>query len=474
MTNKNIQPAIKSYFFQKGYKDLANTIMDSWKMNLKSGSGYWRNAARFWNDGGFSILKAIAMAFAALSVIVFGTIWFVFLSIFHVFILVLFFSIIYISFSFLWIAERTYMIGHGIFVVCPYCHEKFDLPIYRCPNCNVDHSHLIPSSYGIWKRTCLCGHKLPTTFYNGRAKLEAKCPNPNCSRTIETTETKPICIPIIGGPSVGKTCYLFAATNQLIEKIAPKESWKINFLNDQNEMVYKRVLQNFKQSIVPAKTVEFNPNAFNFFIGSDKWNPEKTMYFYDSAGEVFQDSDNLISHKFYGFLNGFIFIIDPFSIPQLLVEYEDNLKLYSTDIKPSDFMIEDCFDTMIINLEKNHNIKKNQQVNKPCAIILNKVDAFDLEDRIGYNAAKKLMMKDPSIKSIEQASHMICEELFNEWELSNFLRNLKQKFKNYRFFTCSALGDISKKTPKKQFAPYRVTEPLMWLLSQVDKDFRIH
>ena len=29
------QPAIKSYVFEKGYKDLWNTIQDSWKANLK-------------------------------------------------------------------------------------------------------------------------------------------------------------------------------------------------------------------------------------------------------------------------------------------------------------------------------------------------------------------------------------------------------------------------------------------------------
>ncbi len=472
MADSNVQPAIKSYFFGKGYRDLGNTIKDSWFMNLVSAGDYWKKTVKFWNEGGLYMLGAVATAFAALSVVVFGTAWFLVLSTIHIVILAIFFSLIYISFSFLWLIERIYMFFRGIFVVCPFCHEKYDLPYYLCPNCKIVHTRLIPSSYGILKRTCQCGHELPTAFFNGRNKFEARCPIPRCSRTIETQETKPICIPVIGGPSVGKTCVLFAATHDLIETTAPKYSWKIRFLNQQNEDIYERVLQNFNQGVVPAKTVELTPVAFNFFVGSSRWSPEKIVYLYDSAGESFQNSDDLVSHKFYGYLHGFLFIIDPFSIPELLYEYESNLKLYGTQIKPSDLMLEDCFDTMLINLEKNHKIRRDQQINKPCAVVINKIDAFDLEYRIGESAAKSLMIKDPKIKSMEEAVNRLCEELFMEWELGNVLRKLKHKFKTYRFFTCSALGHLPDNT-KQPFQPYRVTEPLMWLLGQADKDMRV-
>jgi hypothetical protein len=55
--------------------------------------------------------------------------------------------------------------------------------------------------------------------------------------------------------------------------------------------------------------------------------------------------------------------------------------------------------------------------------------------------------------------------LFIEWGLGNFLRNLKQKFKNYKFFTCSALGRVPDDSGNP-FSPQRVTEPFMWILEK--------
>jgi len=109
MANSNVQPAIKSYFFGKGYRDLGNTIRDSWLMNLDSARNYWEKTVEFWHKGDFFMLGSVAMAFAALSVVVFGTAWFLVLSAVHILILTIFFSLIYISFSFFWLTERIYM-----------------------------------------------------------------------------------------------------------------------------------------------------------------------------------------------------------------------------------------------------------------------------------------------------------------------------------------------------------------------------
>ena len=35
------QPAIKSYFFEKGYKDLWETIKNSWGYNIESAQSYF-------------------------------------------------------------------------------------------------------------------------------------------------------------------------------------------------------------------------------------------------------------------------------------------------------------------------------------------------------------------------------------------------------------------------------------------------
>lgn len=465
------QPAIKSYFFGKGYRDLANTIKDSWLMNIDSMVDYWDKTKKFWNKGNIFMAATIATVFAAISVVIFGTLWFVTLSIFHIVFLGLLFLLIYISFTILWLIERMYMTYRRIFVVCPTpnCHSKSDLPYFRCPNCKRVHTRLTPSSYGILKRICLCGEKLPTSFLNGRNRLESLCPN--CSRDLSDVDKTPICIPIIGGPSVGKTCFLFAAVKEFVESHAPLRSWKTRFPNIQNEKDFNKIKASFNKGIVPQKTTEKDAAAFNFLIDSVDWSPEKFIYIYDSAGEAFFGTENLFTHRFYSFLHGFLFIIDPFSIPELIYEYEDNLKLYNQEIKPSNLMLEDCFETVMLHLHKNHKIKFDQQIKKPCAIVINKIDAFDLEDRIGENAARQLLISRPELGSLDEAVNQLCETLFIQWNLGNFLQKLKSKFKTYRFFTCSALGHMPDES-NKPFRPYRVIDPLMWILEKADKDLR--
>lgn len=473
MANTNAQPAIRSYFFGKGFKDLFRTISSSRKMNQTSSNDYKRKSSQLIKEYGYfaGIFPAAAMIFAAISVVIFGTAWFLALSSVHIVILAVLFSLVYIFLFVILLAENVYMIKNRIFTACPFCHTKSSLPYYLCPNCKAVHTRLVPGSYGILKRTCECGQKLPTTFFNGRNKLEAKCPNPGCLKEIQAKETTPVCIPIVGGPSVGKTCFLFAATRCLIEDIAAKNSWNVRFLNERNEEMYNRLSRDFAQGIVPAKTVELNPTAFNFFVGSSRWSPEKAMYLYDAAGEAFDRSDELVKHKFYGYIHGLVFLIDPFSIPELAAEYDKELKLGAAGIKPSEMMLEDTFDTMMINIEKNHGIKHDQKINRPCAVVINKIDAFDLDNKIGSTAADDLVRQRPNeIKSVEIAVDILCREFLTDLGLANFLRKLDRKFKTNRFFTCSTLGHWEE---GKAFRPYGVSEPLTWLLGLADKDLAV-
>jgi GTPase SAR1 family protein len=439
-------------------------------MNLASAKKFIEKMKKSRTVGGEYYFVAAGTGFAAISVVLFGTLFFLVLSIIHIIFLGIFFIPVYLFFIVIKSIDKVYRVKNKIFTPCPACHYKTELPAYLCPKCGIAHNNLVPNRYGIIKRICICGEKLPTSFFSGRTTLKAKCIH--CGYGIETEETTPICIPIIGGPSVGKTCYLFAATHSLIENIAPKYSWKTPFLNTQNKELYLRVLQDFNRGIVPAKTTELTPKAFNFFIKSNEWSPGKILYFYDAAGEAFQNSKELLSHRFYGYLHGFLFIIDPFSIPGLINQYQDNLKLHHAGIRPSAMVLEEAFDIMLINLEKNHKIRRNERITQPFAVVINKIDVFDLEDRIGHRAVKKYLAQHREVDDFKQAEDLLCKEVLKTWGLGNFLRKLEQKFEHHHFFTCSALGRIPEGNNNK-YVPSRVGEPLLWLLGKASKNLKV-
>jgi GTPase SAR1 family protein len=461
------QPALKSYCFGKGYFDLKNTFVESWRRNLASTQHYRKEAKFFWyyQPRGFWRFMAIGALFVSISIGFFGTLFFFLFSLIHFTLLITISLFIYLAFNFLRGIDKLYRLWRRTFIACPLCYHKTDIPHYLCPSCQRVHTRLLPSSYGTFNHRCLCGNRLPTTFLNGRNQLPTLCPK--CHHEINTKQMTPLCIPIVGGPSVGKTSFLFAAVKNLVEEIAPQKGWQIRFLDEPNKMLYQQMSDHFEQGIVPAKTSELMPMAFNFVLKSSQKTSAKIIYFYDVAGEVFQQSEVLGTHKFYDYFHGIIFIIDPFSIPELMIAYQNHFKQHAKTLKPSDMMLDDAFDMMILNLEKNYQVKPEQTIKKPCAIVINKIDAFDLQIQLGEKAAQALMQQDKRILTLPEALNKVCKDHFIAWGLGHFIRNLEHKFENYQFFTCSALGNYQ---DGKAFESKGVTEPLLWLLNQIEKN----
>lgn len=466
------QPARINYFFDKGYRDLTGTIKMAFSENSKWAAIFWGKTSAYWSDSNdFLKIPAIATAFASLSVVVFGSLFTGGISILHVVFLSAVFSTVYLCFMTIWISDKMFRMVRGVFTACPFCHYKTDIPVYHCPQCKIAHTRLIPSKYGVLSRDCQCGTSIPTTFFNGRRNLDASCPDPKCKRNLKSGENTPICIPIVGGPSVGKTCFLFASIRELKTNYAPSRKWGFRFLDNVNEDNYKLFEKRFTAGTVPHKTVEMLPVALNFFLTHEQWNPDKLVYFYDAAGEAFMDTTILSQHRFYDYLHGIVFLIDPFSIPGLMIEYQDDLKQSQADIRPSDMMLDDAFDAMIINLEQNFNNAVNDKINKPIAIVINKVDAFDLEQRIGEKAAKEKMLQDQSVKSVDEAIHLLCKEMLMQYQLSNFLRRIEEKFSDHQFFSVSSLGNMEGQQ-RQTFNPIRTGSPIAWLLGKADKHLK--
>ena len=231
MANNEVysEPAKVSYFFDKGYRDLKNTIVDAWVRNIESAKEFFSEVPYAESKSG----KAIKIV-AALSIFVFGSILCVITSLLHILVLGVVFLAIYIGFSVVWLVDRLYIMKNKIRSACPNsdCQEDFLIPTYIC-ECGAEHRKLVPSKYGILQRTCNCGRKLPTTFLNGREQLYSVCPV--CGTEITKSKARQIAIPVIGGPSVGKTCFVNMAVNEMSTSIAQDAGWSFEFASEIDE-----------------------------------------------------------------------------------------------------------------------------------------------------------------------------------------------------------------------------------------------
>lgn len=470
------QPAKKSYFFGKGYTDVSNTIKGAWQRNFES-IGKFKDAisdARYRGRTGFAfffILNVLAM----IAVIVFGSMITAVVSIINIAIVLVMMTVVYIGFSVIWLTDRIYLFRKRIFTACHECKEKSLIPTYICPKCGAKHTNLTPGVYGILHRTCLgedpnsyCGQVLPTTFFNGRRDLEAICSH--CSTSLSDRESVPICIPVVGGRSVGKTAFITAFSKVFIEKIAPAKSWEIEFYNGIKANMYKEIEQDYltgstRMTDRPQDINKASSISFSFFVKGAPFSPERLVHVYDIAGEVFTDNNENEVQKQYEYCQGIVFMIDPFAIPVVRHRYENQLTAEDiAGIGKAD--INGIVDSFLNKLREVTGLSDKKMSAVPLAVVIGKIDCANLAEEIGYPAIKAKMNAEPErFTDYYDTQDYLCRNFLKENGMESFLNNVDLKFKDNRFFSCSAIGhsrDLG------EYNPQGVIAPMQWLFGKAD------
>lgn len=464
------QPAKKSYFFDKGYRDMANTIKGAWIRNTESIRKYADNIK--YGDYSSTVVKiffVIVNVLAILSVVICGSAITALITVLNVAVLIVFMALVYIGFTVIWVVDRLYLMRKKIFTACHECKEKSLIPTYICPKCHAKHTNLTPGVYGILNRTCNCGEKLPTTFFNGRKNLEAECPC--CGHPLMDRESRPICIPIVGGRSVGKTAFITAFSKEFIENVAPAKGIEIEFYNDKKEDIYKEISQDYaygstRMTDRPQDVNMASSVSFSFFAKNPEFSPERLIHVYDIAGEVFTDNNENEVQRQYEYCQGIVFIIDPFSIPSVKNKYESLLEPEDiAGIGKAD--INGIIDSFLNKLREVTGLSDNKMSSVPLAVVISKIDSAGLEQDVGMMAVNKLMKAEPDkYHDFFDTQDYLCRKFLKENDMESFLNNITNQFKNNRFFACSAIGHTR---DKGEYKPQGVLPPMEWIFRQADK-----
>jgi GTPase SAR1 family protein len=363
-----------------------------------------------------------------------------------------------------------YLIRNRIFSPCTVCTKSSEylIPTYLCPKCGREHTRLTPGVYGILKRECTCSTIIPATFFNGRRDLKAICPNPDCKAPIYGKESKPICIPIVGGSGVGKTIFITAFIKQFAESIVPASNWEIEHYSPEKQKLLERIIKNYNKGSV-TKTTDRSAISFNFFLKSKDrpWHPEKLFFIYDIAGEVFGGETEDRLQKQYQYCHGIVFLIDPFSCPDIMNEY-------SPKISPADMAQisqtnpNDALDIFIQKLQDIAGLSPSALSKVPIAVVINKTDIGGLQRLFNKTVLVEIVARDPKKKLTESdAQDIACREFLRQNGMGNLVKTIEMKFKTNKFFDCSALGHSIGQGPMR---PSHVMVPMRWLLSLIDRD----
>lgn len=463
MKTKHPEPAKVSYFFGKGYTDLWNTIKESWSRNIKS-AGERFSVAR---ENGYLTLLGGINIIATISIFSYGSLITTLTTVLHFAVLIVFFSLIYIGFSILWIVDRVYILVNKIKNACPNpdCQAQFIVPVYECPGCGAKHERLAPSKYGILRRTCSCGMKLPTTFLNGRGRLNAYCPECN-KPMLGDTASRQYAFPVIGGPSVGKTCFIHMAIDQIINDVAPAHKWKISFISRDERKEHERAMRSLENGRILDKTDLMALTAFQLMLKLPNEKIGRRIYVYDISGEMFARSYNVQRNPAYSYAEGFIFIIDPLTLHDFADELRNNMGINIDSYRASANDFDDILDIMLNNLEQMLNLRNQDILPTKLAVVINKADIPTLEEKIGETAAQRYLVNNPrTCKNYDAARNEVCCRFLYDYGAGNFVRKAERRFSEVMYFSCSALGHNYEGQP---YEGKHVVDPVMWLLRKND------
>ena len=263
---------------------------------------------------------------------------------------------------------------------------------------------MTPSKYGILKRTCNCGEKLPTTFFNGRKELKAICPcclEEGKTTYLEDRESRPFCIPIVGGRSVGKTAYITAFSREFLESVAPRNGLQIDFYNDKKKNIYDEIKLDYnsggtRMTARPQDRMQSSSVSFSFFVKHNKLKPERLVHIYDIAGEVFTDNNENEVQRQYEYCQGIILIIDPFSIPTVRMKYESTLTPQDiAGIGKAD--LNGIVNVFMNKLREVTGLSDRKMSKVPLAIVIGKVDSGSFMDEFSEDRIQKLVNANPTL-----------------------------------------------------------------------------
>lgn len=464
--NKHQEPAQVSYFFGESYFDLWRTIKQSWIKNGNKIRNSWKEIGRAFS--GQTLYKAICLLIlriaTLISVAVFGSLFTAFFSTIHIVLLFALMILVYIGFVSLKFVDAVFCTIKGLSNNCynPGCERKFRLPIYVCPKCHAFHYRLVPSKYGILKRKCNCGEKLPTTFFNGRQKLDQLCPH--CQSPVIKGAHRSLLIPVVGGANAGKTCYVTMAINQ-IEKNASNIGLGFEYQYVAGDE-YKENSKRMESGLCPQKTSDLAFKYYNFFLSTQNDKIKNLISVCDIAGEAFANQDIMNRQQGFRFADGMIVVVDPLSITEFKDELMKKLSPQELQsINASTQPIGDVLSGLINTMESLYHVDAKATIKKTMVVVFTKCDITGIDDRIGTAAINQYMAQNEDASYCD-ASNALCESFLTEYGETSFLNTLKGKFSEVQFFTCSSLGHNS---DGGKFTAENVEQPLLWLINKTSK-----
>jgi len=213
---------------------------------------------------------------------------------------------------------------------CPWCYEKSEYPAYRCA-CDQLHHDIRPGRYGVFRRRCQCGRRMPTLIILGSYRLNAYCTyTATCGRQMsdETGRFREFVLPLLGGVAAGKTRLMAAMLVALHEAAqlaaGTDRGVGLRLANPETTTGYQVFTMVLDEHGHILKTPRSDlPHAYSLLLRAGR--RSRLVQIFDPAGEYLVSREDTDMLRYLPAARTFIFVLDPLSVPAFwdsLSEYE--------------------------------------------------------------------------------------------------------------------------------------------------------
>jgi len=199
---------------------------------------------------------------------------------------------------------------------CPWCYERNSYPAYRC-DCNRLHRDIRPGRYGVFRRRCECGTRIPTLIVLGSYRMNAFCVYCDRQMSDETGRFREAVLPLLGGRAAGKTRLMAAmliALCELARDPGPAEgAVGLSLANAETQAAYDVLSTVLDTSGYIMATGSDLPHAHSVQLRVGRHT--RLVHIFDPAGERLVERDRTDELRYLEAARSFLFVLDPMAVP---------------------------------------------------------------------------------------------------------------------------------------------------------------
>ncbi|GEM_PF-1037179 len=368
---------------------------------------------------------------------------------------------------------RVYRAGVPKEAICPLCFKQFPIGGMLFTSF-IGGDDPMPGRY-TWIDRLRRRPPQPPTNAQGHRLTRKLCPH--CKKELPVTAgaQESLIIGMIGAKFSGKSHYVASLIKQMQERVCADMQAALIPMSDETQNRYQQEFYNplFKNGLEIAMTVGTPPPLiYDLTLDGRLWGEERnraiTLALYDTAGENFDKEDKVQEMvEYLRHASGIIFLVDPLQVPAVREAMPSSITLPNQDQAAEP---KNALSRVFVELKKAGVVTGVDPLPTPVAVALTKCDVLRDQNLIAPNRLWSAEMRHAGYfdrQLNEDITGMMGEYV---WQWSPGVDSIvRRQFSRHAFFGVSATGCASDKQTRryKYISPWRVEDPLLWLLAEL-------